>query len=172
MLSVTIPNITPPQNTPVLPNIRRMVTRPSGASCSRRNSAKLSLATIPRPPSGEVRHDIRGEELTALDVVPPIGADQQLDAGVLVLPDEVDGLRGRADKAAQRSGGGGQPLALRRHRGVVTGEKPGLDTGLFDRVVIATRRVAMSAQHRQLMPYLRDVALDEIAGVGQAGDCA
>jgi hypothetical protein len=28
-----------------LPNIRRIVTRPTGASCSRRNSAKLSLAT-------------------------------------------------------------------------------------------------------------------------------
>src|SRR6267154_6294132 len=52
MLSVTIPNISPSQNTPVLPNMRRIVTRPSGASCSRRNSAKLSLATILRPPSG------------------------------------------------------------------------------------------------------------------------
>src|SRR5437899_2915165 len=125
MLSVTIPTISPSQNTPVLPNMRRMVTRPSGASCSRRNSAKLSLATILRAPSGKVRHDIRGEKLTALDVVPPIGADQQLDAGVLVLPDEVDGLGRRADKAAQRPGGGGQPLALRRHCGIVTGEKPG-----------------------------------------------
>src|SRR4029077_21196203 len=48
--SVTIPNITPSQNTPVLPNMRRIVTRPSGASCSRRNSAKPSLATILRPP--------------------------------------------------------------------------------------------------------------------------
>ena len=46
MLSVTIPNISPSQNTPVLPNIRRIVTRPRGANCSRRNSAKLSLATI------------------------------------------------------------------------------------------------------------------------------
>src|SRR6185312_5004938 len=45
-----IPNISPLQNTPVLPNIRRMVTRPIGASCSRRNSAKLSLATIMRTP--------------------------------------------------------------------------------------------------------------------------
>src|SRR5271163_1434235 len=44
-----MPNISPLQNTPVLPNIRRIVTRPSGASCSRRNSAKLSLATIFRP---------------------------------------------------------------------------------------------------------------------------
>src|SRR5271167_4273452 len=51
MLSVTIPNISPSQNTPVLPNIRRIVTRPSGASCSRRNSAKLSLATIRYPQS-------------------------------------------------------------------------------------------------------------------------
>ena len=42
----------PSQNTPVVPNMRRIVTRPSAASCSRRNSAKLSLATIlRRPPS-------------------------------------------------------------------------------------------------------------------------
>src|SRR3982074_1966592 len=101
MLSVPTPNISPSQNTPVLPNMRRIVTRPSGASCSRRNSAKLWLATILRPPSGKVRHDIRDEELTALYVVPPIGVDQQLDAGVLVLPDQVDGLGRRADKAAQ-----------------------------------------------------------------------
>src|SRR5258708_33541407 len=51
MSFVTIPNISPLQKTPVLPNIRRIVTRPSGASCSRRNSAKLSLATLLRPPS-------------------------------------------------------------------------------------------------------------------------
>src|SRR6058998_303506 len=49
MLSVTIANISPSQNTPVLPNIRRIVMRPSGASCSRRNSAKLSLTTILDP---------------------------------------------------------------------------------------------------------------------------
>src|SRR5215813_5181951 len=41
-----MPSMTPSQNTPVLPNMRRMVMRPSGASCSRRNSAKSSLATI------------------------------------------------------------------------------------------------------------------------------
>ncbi len=46
MSSVTIPNISPSQNTPVLPNICRIVTRPSGVSCSRRNWAKLSLVTI------------------------------------------------------------------------------------------------------------------------------
>src|ERR1700733_3405315 len=55
MLSVTIPNISPSQNTPVLPNIRRVVTRPSGASCSRKNSAKLSLATILHSPSWRFR---------------------------------------------------------------------------------------------------------------------
>src|SRR5437016_10089053 len=44
--------------------------------------------------------------------------------------------------------------------------------GLFDRAVIATRLVAMSAQHRQLMPYLRNVAADDIAAVGQTGDRA
>jgi membrane dipeptidase len=32
VLSLTIPRINPSQNTPVLPNIRRMVMRPSGAS--------------------------------------------------------------------------------------------------------------------------------------------
>src|SRR5579859_158273 len=42
-------SIRPSQNTPVFPNMRRMVTWPSGASCSRRNSAKLSLATIFTP---------------------------------------------------------------------------------------------------------------------------
>src|SRR4029077_8960665 len=35
-----MPSITSSQNTPVLPNMRRIVTRPSGASCSRRNSAR------------------------------------------------------------------------------------------------------------------------------------
>src|ERR1700682_2714348 len=30
----------------------------------------------------------------------------------------------------------------------------------------------MSAQHRQLMPYLRNVAVGDIAGVGQTGDVA
>src|SRR6516162_3554169 len=39
----------PSQNTPVLPNMRRIVMRPSGASCSLRNAAKLSLATILYP---------------------------------------------------------------------------------------------------------------------------
>src|SRR2546426_10536313 len=43
---------------------------------------------------------------------------------------------------------------------------------LCDRVVTAPRRVAMSAQHRQLIPYLRNVAADDIAGVGQTGDRA
>jgi hypothetical protein len=49
VFSVTIANITTSQNTPLLPNRRRSVTRPSGASCSRRNSAKASLATIRDP---------------------------------------------------------------------------------------------------------------------------
>ena len=35
MLSVTIPNIRPSQKTPVLPNIRRIVTRPTGARLHR-----------------------------------------------------------------------------------------------------------------------------------------
>src|SRR5437763_8657230 len=82
MLSVTIPNINPSQNTPVLPNIRRIVTRPSGASCSRRNSAKLSLATIRQP------HSVIGD------------FDQ-----VLVGVADIDGLD-RADCAGARAGAG------------------------------------------------------------------
>ena len=72
-------------------------------------------------PSGKVRHDIRDEKFTGLYVVPLIAIDQQLDAGVLVLPDQVDGLGHRTGKAAQRSVGS-QPLALRRHRCVVAGK--------------------------------------------------
>jgi hypothetical protein len=98
--------------------------------------------------------------------VVPISIDQQVDAGIRVLPDQVDGLGRRTDKAAQRAASS-QPLALRRHCGVVACEKPSLDTGLFDGVVIATLCVAMSAQHRQLIPYLRNVAADDIAGIGQ-----
>src|ERR1700752_1167974 len=47
------------QNTPVLPNMRRMVMTPSGASCSRRNSAKLSLATIRNPAKESAPEDRR-----------------------------------------------------------------------------------------------------------------
>jgi len=46
--SVTIPNISPRQNTPDFPNIRRVETLPSGANCSRKNSVKPSLATTLR----------------------------------------------------------------------------------------------------------------------------
>src|SRR5690242_19671105 len=42
-----MPSISPSQNTPVLPNMRRRATWPSGASCSCRSSPKLWLATIP-----------------------------------------------------------------------------------------------------------------------------
>jgi hypothetical protein len=44
VLSNTIASINSSQNTPVLPNMRRSVMGPSGASCSRRNSAKPVLA--------------------------------------------------------------------------------------------------------------------------------
>jgi len=37
-------------------------------------------------PSGKVRHNIRDEKFTGLCVV-PIANDQQVDTGVLVLPD-------------------------------------------------------------------------------------
>ena len=43
--------------------------------------------------------------------------------------------------------------------------------GFFDRAIIALRRVAVAAQHRQPVTHRRDVALD-IAGVGQTSDSA
>jgi len=49
-------------------------------------------------PLGQVRHDIRGEEFTGLFVI-PIAIDQQVDAGVLVLSDQIDGLGHRTEKA-------------------------------------------------------------------------
>src|SRR5437764_14691768 len=62
--------------------MRRIVTWPSGASCSRRNSAKLSLATIRQP------HSVIGD------------FDQ-----VLVGVADIDGLD-RADCAGARAGAG------------------------------------------------------------------
>ena len=106
----------------------------------------------------------------ALDVV-SIAVDQQVDAGVVVLSDQVDGLGDRTEKSARRPAIR-QPRALCRYCGVVAGEKPSADMGLLDRIVIATLRVAMSAQYRQLMPYLRNVGIDEIAGVGETGNRA
>src|SRR3989442_12685435 len=51
--------------------------------------------------SGKVRHNIRDEKFTGLYVVPLIAIDQQLDAGVLVIPDQVDGFGHGAEKATQ-----------------------------------------------------------------------
>ena len=71
-----------------------------------------------------MRHDIRDEKFTGLYVVPSVGIDQQIDAGVLVLPDQVNGLGHRTDKAAQWTLGS-QPLALCRQRGRVAGGTQG-----------------------------------------------
>src|ERR1700739_3363029 len=61
-----MPNIRPLQNTPVLPNIRRIVRRPNGASCSRRNSAKPSRATMRFPPlHWVVRHSASDQQAGA-----------------------------------------------------------------------------------------------------------
>src|SRR5690242_2709074 len=62
--------------------MRRIVTWPSGASCSRRNSAKLSLATIRQP------HSVVGD------------LDQ-----VLVGVADIDGLD-RANRTGARAGAG------------------------------------------------------------------
>jgi hypothetical protein len=52
-----------------------------------------------------MRHDIRDEKFTVLFVALSVGIDQQIDAGVLVLPDQVNGLGHRAEKAAQQAAG-------------------------------------------------------------------
>src|SRR5262249_6802077 len=87
MFSVTMPNISPSQNTPVLPNMRRMVTRPSGASCSRRNSAKLSLATIPDlRPGPAVRARAAATGRSALPEPLRWDAERAIEARRRVLP--------------------------------------------------------------------------------------
>jgi len=37
-----------------------------------------------------MRHHIRGEELAGLRMIRPVGADQQVNASVLILPDHVN----------------------------------------------------------------------------------
>src|SRR6202035_5057481 len=96
MLSVTIPNITPSQNTPVLPNIRRIVRRPTGASCSRRNSAKSSLATILRPPSR------------------PGGPGSRRIAQTMLLVDLTDGTQSRLIPVGLTADGSGRPSSRGR----------------------------------------------------------
>ena len=55
---------------------------------------------IPVPhPSCKMRHDLRRHKLMGLHVVAIVAVDQQLYAGVLVLADQIDGLRHGADKA-------------------------------------------------------------------------
>src|SRR5262245_57374385 len=80
-----MPIITPPQNTPVLPNMRRTETGPSGASISRRNSTKLSLATMCAFPHRSRR--------AALPSAPHAGKRSGFDEGQQVGVDDV-GVRG------------------------------------------------------------------------------
>ena len=51
-------------------------------------------------PSGEVGHNIRGKKFAGLRVVLSIGIDHQVDAGMWILSDQVDGLGDRTDEAA------------------------------------------------------------------------
>jgi hypothetical protein len=142
-----------------------MLTSRNGGHVRRLRVQVASLAKIPMDlSSGKVRHGIRDEKFGGLFVV-PIAIDEQLDAGCLVLSDQVDGLGHRTDIAVRRFASR-RPLALRRHFGVIAGEKPSPDMSLFDRVVIATRLVAMAAQHIELMLDLDRFAAGDIAGVG------
>jgi hypothetical protein len=61
-----------------------------------------------------VLHDVRDEKFKGLHVAPSVGIDRQIDAGVLVLPDQVNGLGYRTDKAAQR------PVGSQRSRFVAS----------------------------------------------------
>jgi hypothetical protein len=40
----------------------------------------------------EVRHNVGGEKLAGFDVVPVVAVDQKLDAGILVLTNQIDRL--------------------------------------------------------------------------------
>jgi hypothetical protein len=54
------------------------------------------------------------KKFTGLRVVPSIGVNQQVDAGVMVSPDQVDGLEHRTDKPSFWAGDDFNP----RHRTV------------------------------------------------------
>ena len=41
------------------------------------------------PSSGEMRHDLLGEELKGFDVAFVVAIDRQLDTSILVLPDKM-----------------------------------------------------------------------------------
>jgi hypothetical protein len=104
--------------------------------------------------------------------------DEQVDAGVLVLPDEVVRLGHRTDKGVRRSAGG-QPLALRlaaaasrvRSRGGPRMElykkiqrmlvESGAGFGLVDQVTgVATRKEVQGFGFNVVMfPVLYDVSL-------------
>src|SRR5262249_38223191 len=130
-----------------------------------------AVLAISRLSSGKVRHDIRYEKFAGLYVVPKIAiaVDQQVDACVAVLPNDIDGLGHGTDKAAQRSAGG-EVRTLPRYRGRIVGKRPALDMGFFDRVVVPIYRVAMPAQHSQLTPCFCNIAADQIARVSKTGD--
>jgi hypothetical protein len=63
-----------------------------------RRGARHRLSRGNTLPLGKVRHDVRGEKFPSLRVVPSIGIDQQIDAGILVSPDQVDGFGYRTGK--------------------------------------------------------------------------
>ncbi|HEX3418217.1 MAG TPA: hypothetical protein VHT21_17705 [Stellaceae bacterium] len=129
-------------------------------------------------PSGQAKCGITSEAKSSRDSVSfrRSASISRSTPGVLILPDQIDGLGHGADKPAQWSTGC-QPLALRRHRSVIAGKQPWLDKGCFDRVVIAGCGITMATQHIELMPYLRNldlpnIAADNIAGIGQTRDRA
>ena len=104
------------------------------------------------------------------DVVAVVAVDQHLHAGIPVLTDQVDCLGDRADKTPQRPARG-QPLTLRPHGSIASGEQSTVVVRLFNRIVITLCGIAMAAKHRKLVPHRVGIAAD-IAGIGQASDRA
>jgi hypothetical protein len=97
-------------------------------------------------PLGRGRDDIRGEKFSGLFVV-PIAINQRVDAGVWHCSIRSLGSSNVPKKRAtvrEQLATRASPPARRR-----CGREANPDMGLFDRVVIATHRVAMFAQHRQ-----------------------
>src|SRR5579885_1288313 len=109
--------------------------------------------------SCEMRHDLGGHQLVRLQIVAVVAVDQQIDADVAVSADQLDRLGHGADKAAQRAPCR-QALALCRDAGRIAGQQPAGVVGLFDRAEIAPGRIAVAAEHVELVLHGFDVAAD------------
>lgn len=90
-----------------VPRARRRVTGPRAPKRGEQRDTLQTEAPTRRPfrhsaitLSGEVRHHIRREYLSALVVTPSISVDQHIDTDIPILPNQIDGLGHGAEKPA------------------------------------------------------------------------